>query len=92
MSQKKISQIEKIGIALFGQSWMAQVARVLTNSDGKSLSRQTVQSWHNRDKVPNWALHQLLFIANQRQLEIDSIKQYLKDINMNNEFYRNEGG
>ena len=39
-----MSQIEKIGTALFGQSWMAQVANVLTNSNGESLSRQTVQS------------------------------------------------
>ena len=68
-----MSQIEKIGQALFGQSWMAQVASVLTNSNGESLSRQTVQSWHNRDNVPNWALQQLSTVANQRLVEIQSI-------------------
>ena len=87
----KMSQIEKIGTALFGQSWMAQVASVLTNRNGESLSRQTVQSWHNRDNVPNWALQQLSVIANQRLVEIQSIIKEIKGNNMN-EFYRNEGG
>ena len=87
----KMSQIGKIGQALFGQSWMAQVANVLTNSNGESLSRQTVQSWHNRDNVPNWALQQLSVIANQRLSEIQSITKYLGSNTMN-EFYQNEGG
>ena len=86
-----MSQIEKIGQALFGQSWMAQVASVLTNSNGESLSRQTVQSWHNRDNVPNWALQQLSTVANQRLVEIQSIIKEIKGNNMN-EFYQNEGG
>ena len=86
-----MSQIEKIGQALFGQSWMAQVANVLTNSNGESLSRQTVQSWHNRDNVPNWALQQLSTVANQRLVEIQSIIKEIKGNNMN-EFYQNEGG
>ena len=86
-----MSQIEKIGQALFGQSWMAQVANVLTNSNGESLSRQTVQSWHNRDNVPNWALQQLSTVANQRLIEIQSIIKEIKGNNMN-EFYQNEGG
>ena len=85
-----MSQIEKIGQALFGQSWMAQVASVLTNSNGESLSRQTVQSWHNRDNVPNWALQQLSTVANQRLVEIQSIIKEIKGNNMN-EFYQNEG-
>ena len=75
-----MSQIEKIGQALFGQSWMAQVASVLTNSNGESLSRQTVQSWHNRDNVPNWALQQLSTVANQRLVEIQSIIKEIKGI------------
>ena len=87
----KMSQIEKIGTALFGKSWMAQVANVLTNSNGEQLSRQTVQSWHNRDNVPSWALQQLSVIANQRLIEIQSIKKYLES-NAMNEFYQNEGG
>ena len=86
-----MSQIEKIGIALFGQSWMAQVASVLTNSNDESLSRQTVQSWHNRNNVPNWALQQLSTVANQRLVEIQSIIKEIKCNNMN-EFYQNEGG
>ena len=86
-----MSQIEKIGTALFGQSWMAQVASVLTNSNGEQLSRQTVQSWHNRDNVPMWALQQLSVVANQRLIEIQSIIKEIKGNNMN-EFYQNEGG
>lgn len=86
-----MSQIEKIGTALFGQSWMAQVASVLTNSNGEQLSRQTVQSWHNRDNVPTWALQQLSVIANQRLIEVQSIIKEIKGNGMN-EFYQNEGG
>ena len=87
----KMSKIEKIGTALFGQSWMAQVASVLTNSNGEQLSRQTVQSWHNRDNVPMWALQQLSVVANQRLIEVQSIIKEIKGNNMN-EFYQNEGG
>lgn len=76
-----MSQIETIGTALFGQSWMAQVASVLTNEKGQELSRQTVQSWHNRDNVPAWAKAELKSIAAKRKNEVNAMYELLNPEN-----------
>lgn len=39
----KMSEIETIGQAIFGKSWMAQIAVNLKNAKGEPLTRQTVQ-------------------------------------------------
>ncbi len=72
-----MSQIETIGTALFGQSWMSQVASVLTNENGQGLSRQTVQSWHNRDNLPQWAKAELKSIAAKRKNEVNAMYELL---------------
>ncbi|WLF84821.1 hypothetical protein [Moraxella sp. ZY210820] len=73
-----MSEIEKIGTALFGRSWMAQVGHYLVNANGESISRQTVQSWHNRDNLAPWAKEQLKDIAQTRLKEIQEINEYLE--------------
>lgn len=61
-----MSKIEEIGKKLYGASWQSELARALVNADGTNLARQTVQSWHKRDILPDWAVIQLAEIAKQR--------------------------
>lgn len=72
-----MSQIEKIGTALFGKSWMTQIGEHLTNANGEPLSRQSIQNWHRRDNLPKWAIEQLASISKQRLLEVEAINNYL---------------
>lgn len=74
-----MSRIEQIGTRLYGSAWQAQIANDLKNDAGESIARQTVQSWHKRDTLPQWVVHQLIEIAEKRQLEIDEAIQFLKN-------------
>lgn len=68
-----MSEIETIGQAIFGKSWMAQIAANLKNAKGKPLTRQTVQNWHRRGKLPEWAKEQLETLVKKRENEIKAI-------------------
>lgn len=68
------SEIQIIGEALFGASWMTQVAGCLKNESGEFISRQTVQTWHNRDRLPLWAKADLVEIIKKRFNEIENLK------------------
>lgn len=58
--------IETIGTALFGDSWMSQIAKNLNGLDGNAITRQAVQNWHRSDRVPLWAKNQLSKLAKKR--------------------------
>lgn len=75
-----MSRIEQIGSRLYGASWQAQIANKLKNDDGESIARQTVQSWHKRDSLPQWAINQLIDITKQRELEIQQAITLLAEI------------
>ena len=76
-----MSRVEQIGSRLYGSSWQAQIASELKNEDGGSIARQTVQSWHRRDTLPQWAIDQLMEIARQRELEVMQAIELLVEIN-----------
>lgn len=65
-----MSRIEQIGVKLFGSSWQSQIANELKNEQGECIARQTVQSWHKRDTLPEWAVEQLIVVAKHRQSDI----------------------
>lgn len=67
------SEIERIGTAMFGKSWMAQIAANLKNAKGEPLTRQTVQNWHRRGNLPDWAREQLETLVKKRENEIKAI-------------------
>lgn len=74
------SQIKIIGTALFGQSWMAQIADNLVNDKGKPVSRQTVQNWDRSDRtgsIPTWAKKQLANLAIVRKREVNNVYDVL---------------
>lgn len=65
-----MSRIEQIGSRLYGSSWQVQIANELKNEQGECIARQTVQSWHKRDTLPQWAIDQLREIAQTRKAEV----------------------
>lgn len=67
------TEIEIIGTALFGKSWMSQIAENLVGKDGEPLTRQAVQNWQRSDRVPHWAKAELKIIAQKRLTEIQAI-------------------
>ncbi|MCL6234033.1 hypothetical protein M5F03_02425 [Acinetobacter sp. ANC 5579] len=75
-----MSRVEQIGSRLYGSSWQAQIANELKNADGESIARQTVQSWHKRDTLPQWAIDQLFEIAKQRESEVRQAIELLSEI------------
>ncbi len=76
-----MSRVEQIGSRLYGSSWQAQIANELKNEDGEGIARQTVQSWHKRDTLPQWAIDQLIEIAKQRESEVMQAIKLLAQIN-----------
>lgn len=76
-----MSRVEQIGSRLYGSSWQAQIANELKNEDGGGIARQTVQSWHKRDTLPQWAIDQLIEIAKQRESEVMQAIKLLAEIN-----------
>lgn len=67
------SEVEIIGTALFGKSWMSQVAENLIGTDGNPLTRQAIQNWHRSDRLPQWAKSELKKVAQKRLSEIQAI-------------------
>lgn len=76
-----MSRVEQIGSRLYGSSWQAQIANELKNADGESIARQTVQSWHKRDTLPQWAVDQLIQLAKVRELEVAQAINLLEELN-----------
>lgn len=67
------TEIEIIGEALFGKSWMTQIAENLKNHHGETLDRQSVQNWHRRNSMPEWVKVELKELAKKRLNEIKEI-------------------
>lgn len=74
-----MSQVEFIGKGLYGDSWQSQLARDLKNPNGKSLVRQTIQGWHSRGNLPDWAKKQMHDIAIRRHQEITAVLEKLNE-------------
>lgn len=69
------TEIQIIGEALFGKSWMTQIAENLKDQNGESITRQSVQNWHRHDRVPMWAKDQLKALAAARLNEIQELNK-----------------
>lgn len=73
------TEIEIIGTALFGKSWMTQIAENLKDQNGESITRQSVQNWHRHNRVPMWAKEQLKVLAAVRLAEIQALSKTFDD-------------
>ncbi|RLL43015.1 hypothetical protein D9K79_11650 [Acinetobacter cumulans] len=73
------TEIEIIGTALFGKSWMTQIAENLKDQNGQSITRQSVQNWHRHNRVPMWAKEQLKVLAAVRLAEIQALSKTFDD-------------
>lgn len=73
------TEIEIIGTALFGKSWMTQIAENLKDQNGESITRQSVQNWHRHNRVPMWAKEQLKKLAAVRLAEIQELNKSFDD-------------
>lgn len=73
------TEIEIIGTALFGKSWMTQIAENLKDQNGESITRQSVQNWHRRNRVPVWAKEQLKVLVAVRLAEIQALSKTFDD-------------
>ncbi|WP_347455684.1 hypothetical protein [Acinetobacter thermotolerans] len=73
------TEIEIIGTALFGKSWMTQIAENLKDQNGESLTRQSVQNWHRHNRLPMWAKEQLKKLAAARLAEIQELNKTFDD-------------
>lgn len=69
------TEIEIIGTALFGKSWMTQIAENLKDQNGEPITRQSVQNWHRHNRVPMWAKEQLKKLAAERLAEIQALNK-----------------
>lgn len=68
------SDIEVIGRALFGDVWVAQLARLLKNKQGKTLPQSSLKSMRDRNTLPDYILVQLEIITEERVSQITEIK------------------
>lgn len=73
------TEIQIIGEALFGKSWMTQIAENLKDQNGESITRQSVQNWHRHNRVPAWAKDQLKALAAARLAEIQALNKSFDD-------------
>lgn len=69
------TEIQIIGEALFGKSWMSQIAENLKDQNGKAITRQSVQNWQRNNRVPLWAKEQLKTLATVRLNEIQALNK-----------------
>lgn len=68
------SDIEVIGSGLFGEVWVAQLARLLKNKQGKPLPQSSLKSMRDRNTLPDYILVQLEIIIEERERQITEIK------------------
>ena len=73
------TEIQIIGEALFGKSWMSQVAENLKDQNGNSITRQSVQNWHRHNRLPVWAKDDLKKLAVKRLAEIQELNKSFDD-------------
>lgn len=73
------TEIQIIGEALFGKSWMTQIAENLKDQNGESITRQSVQNWQRNNRVPMWAKEQLKKLAAARLAEIQELNNTFDD-------------
>lgn len=75
----KTSEIELIGLGLFGKNWQSQICEHLQNKKGGKLSRQTLFAWHDRDSLPIIYKPELRKLAKTRMKQMRQAYAMLND-------------
>ncbi|MFX2257872.1 hypothetical protein V6380_13970 [Acinetobacter variabilis] len=74
LNQTDIPDIEQIGKALYGEVWVAQLARQLKNKHGDPLPQSSLKSMRDRNNLPDYIKDQLAEIFDNRINEIKTVK------------------
>lgn len=77
--QKEITKIERIGRALYGDRWVAQLARELKNMVGDPLPQSSLKSIRNYGTLPDYIEVQLGPIVERRLQELNDAKALLQE-------------
>lgn len=77
--QKEITKIERIGRALYGDRWVAQLARELKNMVGDPLPQSSLKSIRNYGTLPDYIEVQLGPIIERRLQELNDAKALLQE-------------
>ncbi|AMW80555.1 hypothetical protein AMD27_16695 (plasmid) [Acinetobacter sp. TGL-Y2] len=80
-TESKKSKIRLIGIALFGESWMSQLARHISKISGIRVTRNTVACWDRDDRIPQWVYPRIKEITKIRHSEISQLHAELSKNN-----------
>lgn len=80
MSKMHLSpvQLEQVGRALYGDLWIAQLARELKNINGETLPQSTLKSMRDRGNFPDYIKRQIAVIFDQRIDELKRIRKQLQ--------------
>ncbi|MCP0917697.1 hypothetical protein MUB04_14275 [Acinetobacter indicus] len=76
-SDQHTSDIEQIGRTLYGEIWVAQLARNLVNEKGKSLPQSTLKSMRDRNNLPLYIQKQLPAIYEERLAELKTLESLI---------------
>lgn len=76
-SDQHTSDIEQIGRTLYGEIWVAQLARNLVNEKGKHLPQSTLKSMRDRNNFPLYIQKQLPAIYEERMAELKAIESLI---------------
>ena len=72
-------ELHAVGRALYGSQWQTELARNITNLDGKELDHRRVKQWAcGARPVPDWILPKLKELAEKRKTDIEQISNYFK--------------
>lgn len=73
----QVTKIESIGRALYGDRWVAQLARELKNKDGEELPQSSLKSIRNYGTLPDYIEVQLGPLIERRVKELNEAKALL---------------
>lgn len=71
-------QLEALGRALYGDMWIAQLARELKNPQGEELPQSTLKSMRDRGNFPDYIKLQVAVIMDRKIEELKRISKQLK--------------
>ena len=67
-------ELHAVGRALYGSQWQTELARNITNLDGKELDHRRVKQWAcGARPVPNWLLPELKKLAARKLKEMQKL-------------------
>lgn len=67
--------LEAVGVALYGDVWVAQLSRELKNKQGRPLPQSTLKSMRDRGNTPDYIKDQIRVVVEQRLAVLSEISK-----------------